>query len=233
MTFPTDPRASTGDATAILDKPYAAFLFDMDGTLLTSVLAAERIWGRWAARHGVDQAALMAALHGVRAIDTVRRFAPAGIDADAEAALVDRAEIEDVEGVAPIAGVLDFLASLPANRWAIVTSATVPLMRARMGAAGVPLPHIAVTAEDVERGKPAPDGYSLAAGRLGFDPAQCLVFEDAAAGIAAGEAAGADVAVISATHATAMATQHARLHDYAGLRVRQDMDGMLRLTAAK
>lgn len=222
----------TSTAAAILNKPYAAFLFDMDGTLLTSVLAAERIWGQWAARHGVDRATIMAALHGVRAIDTVRRFAPAGLDVEAEAAWVDRAEIEDVEGVAPIAGVLDFLASLPADRWAIVTSATVPLLEARMGAAGVALPSTIVTAKDVARGKPAPDGYVLAAERLGFDPAQCLVFEDAAAGIAAGEAAGADVAVITATHAHPLATTHATLRDYVGLRAVQDADGMLRLVEA-
>lgn len=219
----------TADAAAILDKPYAAFLFDMDGTVLSSTLAAERIWGQWADRHGIDRALLLPAVHGVRSIDTVRRFAPSGVDVVAEAAWVDRAETEDTAGIVPIDGVLDLLAALPSDRWAIVTSASVPLMRSRMGAAGVPLPPITITAEDVQVGKPAPDGYRLAAERLGFDAADCLVFEDAPAGIAAGFAAGADVAVITATHAHPVAGGAALLRDYAGLRVVTDPDGRLRL----
>lgn len=174
-------------------RAYQAFLFDMDGTLITSTAAAERVWTRWAKRHGLDVAALLSVMHGVRAVDTIRRQNLPDIDLDAEVAWVERGEIEDVEGVAPIAGAVDFLTRLPPDRWAVVTSATVPLARARLTAAGVTPPAVLITAEDVERGKPDPAGYLKAAATLGFDIADCLVFEDAEAGVQAGEAAGADV----------------------------------------
>ena len=121
---------------------------------------------------------------------SVARTCP-DIDLDAEVAWVERGEIEDVEGVAPIPGAVDFLKRLPPDRWAVVTSASVPLARARLKAAGVTPPVVLITAEDVERGKPDPAGYLKAAAALGVDIADCLVFEDAEAGIAAGEAAGA------------------------------------------
>ncbi len=109
----------------------------MDGTLITSTAAAERVWTRWAERHGLDVAALLSVMHGVRAVDTIRRQNLPDIDLDAEVAWVERGEIEDVEGVAPIPGAVDFLKHLPPDRWAVVTSASVPLARARLKAAGV------------------------------------------------------------------------------------------------
>ena len=113
-------------------RAYQAFLFDMDGTLITSTLAAERVWTRWAARHGLDAAAFIPTIHGVRAIDTIRRQNLADINLDAEVAWVERGEIEDVDGVAPIPGAVDFVKRLPPDRWAVVTSASVPLARARL-----------------------------------------------------------------------------------------------------
>ena len=139
-------------------RAYQAFLFDMDGTLITSTAAAERVWTRWAERHGLDVAALLSVMHGVRAVDTIRRQNLPDIDLGAEVAWVERGEIEDVEGVAPIAGAVDFVTRLPPDRWAVVTSASVPLARARLKAAGVTPPAVLITAEDVERGKPDPAG---------------------------------------------------------------------------
>ena len=221
------PRATA--LTLSADRPYAAFLFDMDGTLLSSIAAAERVWARWAARHGLDVAAFLPTIHGMRSVETVRRLGLPGVDPEAEAAAITAEEMLDVEGIEPIAGVHEFLATLPAGRWAVVTSAPRELARRRIVAAGVPLPGLMIAAEDVTRGKPAPDCFQLAATRLGVDARDCLVFEDAPAGIAAAESAGADVVVITATHAHPLATQHLQVRDYTGLANAPDPDGRLRL----
>ncbi|WP_313552743.1 HAD-IA family hydrolase [Brevundimonas sp.] len=208
-------------------RTYQAFLFDMDGTLITSTLAAERVWTRWAERHGLDVAALLSVMHGVRAIDTIRNQNLPDIDLDAEVAWVERGEIEDVEGVAPIPGAIDFVKRLPPDRWAVVTSASVSLAKARLKAAGVTPPAVMITAEDVERGKPDPAGYLKAAARLGFDIADCLVFEDAEAGIRAGEAAGADVVVVTAAWTHPLQTDHPKLANYADAGLEVGADGTL------
>ncbi|HEX7815200.1 HAD family hydrolase [Dyella sp.] len=205
---------------------YAALLFDMDGTLLNSIPAAERIWSRWARRHGLDPQALLPTIHGKRAVDTVAQLGLPGIDPQAEAAGITQDEIEDVEGVVAIPGALDFLQSLPPDRWAIVTSAPIALARRRMEAAGIPMPAVLVTAEDVQRGKPDPTCYHVAASRLGVNAADCLIFEDAPAGIEAGERAGRAVVVITATHEHPMATSHACIASYEEIIVDHDAQGM-------
>ena len=212
-------------------KTYAAFLFDMDGTVLDSIAAAERVWGDWARRHGLDVETFLPTIHGVRAEETIRRQNLADINVAREIEAILRAEIADMEGVIPIPGAEVFLRALPIDRWAVVTSAPRELALLRMGAAGLSIPAVLVTAEDVSRGKPAPDGYALAAQRLGVAADACLVFEDAPAGVLAGEAAGADVVVITATHRHRLATAHPALVDYLGVQVAIDADG-LRLTAA-
>lgn len=204
------------------DKRFAAFLFDMDGTLLNSTIAAERVWAKWARKHGLNVETFLPTIHGVRSIDTVRKQNLPGIDAELEAAGISQAEIEDVDGVIAIEGVAAFLASLPRDRWAVVTSAPLALAQARMGAAGLELPDVVITAEDVTRGKPAPDGFLLAAQRLGVDARECLVFEDAPAGIAAAKAAGASIAVVTAAHLHPFETLDVTLATYAGLTVRTD-----------
>jgi sugar-phosphatase len=211
-------------------RAYQAFLFDMDGTLITSTAAAERVWSRWAGRHGLDLEAFIPTIHGVRAIDTIRRQNLPGIDLNAEAAWVERGEIEDVEGVAPIPGAVEFVKRLPPDRWAVVTSASIPLAKARLKAAGVEPPRIMITAEDVERGKPDPAGYLKAAEALGFAIADCLVFEDAEAGIQAGEAAGADVIAVTAARTHPLETAHPMLDDYGDVRLEVGADGRLLLT---
>ena len=214
------------------DREFAAFLFDMDGTLIDSIAAAERVWGRWAQRHGLDVAVVVKAMHGVRAIETIRRFGPPGIDVEAETAALTQAEIADLEGIVAIDGADRFLRSLPRDRWAIVTSAPRALALPRLRAAGLPVPEILVTADDVARGKPAPDCFLAAAEALGFPIRECLVWEDAPAGIAAAEAAGAAVIVIGATHTTPMATVHPVIAGYAKLTVLVGSGGGLRLLDA-
>ena len=213
----------------LFDRAFGAFLFDMDGTVLNSIAAAERIWSAWAVRHGVDVETFLPTIHGARAIDTINRLNLPGVDAEAQAAFITAAEIEDVEGIVEIPGAAAFLNQLPKDRWAMVTSAPRDLALRRMAAAGIPEPAMMVTAEDVKAGKPDPAGYRLAAQRLGVDVTECLIFEDATVGIQAAEAAGADVLVITSTHEHPVETPHATLASYDAVEVVVDADGRLRL----
>lgn len=208
-------------------QAYAAFLFDMDGTILTSIAAAERVWGRWARAHGLDPAVFLPTIHGARAVDTIRKLGLPGVMPEDEAVKILQGELDDVEGIAPIAGAEAFLRSLPPQRWAIVTSSPRALALRRIEAAGLPLPEVLVSAEDVAEGKPHPACYRLAASRLGVEAGDCLVFEDAAAGILAGEAAEADVVVITAAHHRPMATAHRQCADYRAARVSSEQ-GLLK-----
>lgn len=208
-------------------RTYGAFLFDMDGTILNSLAAAERVWGRWALRQGLDLPSFLPTMHGKRGIDTIAGLNLTGIDPVAEAAEILRGEIEDVEGVVAIDGAAEFLASLPPDRWAIVTSAPADLARARLAAAGLALPRIMVTAEDVTVGKPDPECYRIGVERLGVEAADALVFEDVPAGIAAAEAAGTDVIVITAAHQHPIDTRHPQMKDYRNVRAVTGADGRL------
>lgn len=218
---------------ALPDRAFAAFLFDMDGTLLTSIKAAERVWGQWAASHGLDVAAFLPTIHGKRTEETIRALNLPGVDPVAEAAFITHAEIEDVAGVEAIQGAHDFIASLPRARWAIVTSAPRALAKARIAAAGLPLPDVLVAAEDVERGKPAPDPFLLGARKLGVAPSDCLVFEDTQAGLQAAVAAGMASIVVTVTHAHPLETDVFGVLDYRDLRAEQTPDGRLRVARAK
>jgi sugar-phosphatase len=213
------------------DESFGAFLFDMDGTILNSIAAAERVWATWATRHGIDVPSFLPTIHGRRAIETIGQLGIAGLDLVAEAEALAQAEIDDVEGVVSIAGAVAFLAALPADRWAIVTSAPRRLALRRLEAAGLPVPPLMISGEDVSRGKPAPDCFLLAAERLGQDPRDCLVFEDAPAGIQAAEAAGARVVVVTATHAHPVKTPHPVIAGYGHVTPRLDAGG--RLTFAR
>jgi sugar-phosphatase len=211
------------------NRPFSAFLFDMDGTILTSIKAAERVWGQWAASHGLDVDAFLPTIHGKRTEETIRALDLPGVDPLAEAAFITRAEIEDVAGVEAIAGVATFLASLPRERWAIVTSAPRLLAEARIAAAGLPVPEVLVAAEDVERGKPAPDPFLLGARKLGVAPADCLVFEDTLAGLRSAAAAGMASIVVTATHSHPVDTDVTAVLDYEELRAVRTSDGQLRV----
>ena len=208
------------------DRAYAVFLFDMDGTLLTSIRSAERVWSAWALRHGLDAATFLPTLHGKRAHDTIRQLNVPGLDPMAEAEWITAAEIEDVADIEAIAGAADFLASLPPERWGIVTSAPRKLAEARLAAAGLPSHRLLVASEDVAHGKPAPDPFLLGARKLGVAPADCLVFEDTLAGLQSAEAAGMDSIVVTLTHAHPMTTLVPAVLDYADLQAQAGPDGL-------
>ncbi|TPK78059.1 MULTISPECIES: HAD-IA family hydrolase [unclassified Mesorhizobium] len=214
-------------------RKFAAFLFDMDGTLINSIASAERVWSDWARRQGLDVTAFLPTIHGVRAIETITGLALPGIDPAHEADLLLKAEAADLDGIVPIAGAVAFLNLLPRESWAIVTSAPRELALLRMKAAGIPVPAILVAAENVSRGKPAPDCFLLGAERLGVDARDCLVFEDAPAGIAAAEAADAAVMVINATHRHPMATRHASIAGYDTIGITIDERGWIALEAQR
>ncbi|WP_085044235.1 HAD family hydrolase [Ensifer aridi] len=215
-------------SSAIFTKNFAALLFDMDGTLLNSMAVVERVWGAWAVRNGIDPIAFLPSVHGVRAVDTISKLGLL-IDPVQEARDLAEAEIADVEGMVEIPGARAFLNALPPEKWAIVTSAPLELAARRLAAASIPLPRLMVTGEDVSAGKPDPQGYLLAAARLGVRPEDCLVFEDAPAGILAGKAAGAEVAVITGAHAAASGTPHVTLEHYTDVEARLGTDGRLSL----
>ncbi|MHA6769833.1 HAD-IA family hydrolase [Sphingobium ummariense] len=218
--------------TAVLHRGgFAAFLFDMDGTILDSIAVANRIWTRWAERHGLDAAEILRVMHGVQAVQTVRRFAPAGINVEEEAAAITEAEVAETAGVVAIPGAAPFLQGLPPERWAVVTSAPRRLALRRLWAAGLPVPAVLVCAEDVTNGKPAPDCFLAAARALGVPISDCLIWEDAPAGIAAAEAAGATVIVVGATHPRRLETPHPVVQDYVSFHVEADSTGALTLVA--
>ena len=177
----------------------SAVLFDVDGVLLDSRESTERGWMEWARRRGVDPEALRGSMHGVRSADVIRAVAPA-LAAASEAELVERIQEEDTDGVRPIPGAAEALRALDLERVAAVTSATRALATARLAAAGIEPPRVILYAGDVGRGKPDPEGYLAAAERLGVDPSETVVVEDAPQGVEAGRAAGAATVGVTSTH---------------------------------
>ncbi|MEU6223038.1 HAD family hydrolase [Streptomyces sp. NPDC047042] len=169
-----------------------ALLLDMDGTLVNSDAVVERVWRRWADRHGLDGDEVMKVVHGRQGYASMAVLLPGRPMEQnyADNARLLAEETADLDGVVAIPGALDFLASLRGLPHALVTSADVALSTARMGAAGLRLPDVRVTAESVGASKPDPEGFMKAAAELGVAPADCVVFEDSGAGISAGRAAG-------------------------------------------
>ncbi|MFF4600511.1 HAD-IA family hydrolase [Amycolatopsis sp. NPDC001319] len=165
-----------------------AVLFDVDGVLVDSTASGERSWTRWAHEHGLDPAVVLDGVHGRRSTETVRMHLP---EDQAEEGLrrIDELEIGDAGTTVAIPGAAELLASLAGN-WAVVTSASRPLLEARLAAAGLPLAPVVVTAADVSRGKPDPEGYLLGARRVGVPIGECAIFEDSDNGLAAAVAAG-------------------------------------------
>src|SRR6266581_7419538 len=173
-------------------------LFDLDGVLVDSTPAVSRVWASWAREHGFEPDEVVKKAHGRPSIATIRELLPHG-DHAAEDREVELREIADVEGVIPLPGAMELLQALPLQRWAIVTSCTRPLAGVRIGAAGLPKPKHLVTSRDVRRGKPDPEPYLKGAQLLGVPPSECVVIEDAPAGIRAGKAAGAHVLALRTT----------------------------------
>ena len=176
----------------------AALLFDMDGVLVDSTPAVARVWARWAARHGFDAAEVVHRAHGRPSITTVREYLPDG-DHLAENKEIERDEVTDLDGVVPLPGALQLLSALPRGRWTIVTSCSRRLAEVRVKTSGLPRPEVFVTSSDIRNGKPAPDPYLKGAEVLGFAPQDCVVVEDAPAGVRSGKAAGARVIALRTT----------------------------------
>jgi sugar-phosphatase len=174
----------------------SALFFDMDGVLIDSTPAVERVWREWAVNHGFEPVEVVRAAHGRPSITTIREYLP-NADHLAENREVERREIEDLEGIVALPGAMELLKALPRERWAIVTSCTRPLAEVRLRAAGLPRPITLITSSDVKNGKPAPEPYIKAAQMLGFVAEDCIVVEDAPAGVRAGKSAGAKVIGIS------------------------------------
>ncbi|MGK8176247.1 HAD-IA family hydrolase [Aeromonas dhakensis] len=177
---------------SVLTLRARALLLDMDGTLVHSTGEVETVWRLWCRRHRLDPEPVLAMCHGVRSREVIRTLAPQ-LDLAQEVDLLDDLEIHHTGQAEAFAGARTLLASMPVERWALVTSASQRVARHRLRSAGLPLPALLVGAEDVEHGKPDPEPYLLAAERLGLAAADCLVFEDAPAGISSALRAGCRV----------------------------------------
>jgi sugar-phosphatase len=206
-----------------------ALLLDMDGTLVNSDAVVERCWRRWAERHGLDAVEVMKVVHGRQGHASMALLLP---DRPMEQNLADNArmlaeETADLDGVVAIPGALEFLASLRGLPHALVTSADLALATARMAAAGLELPDVRVTAESVGASKPDPEGFLKGAAELGVDPADCIVFEDSAAGIQAGRSAGMRVVGVGAR--ADIHEPDVVVKDLTRVRVEASRDGTVRL----
>jgi mannitol-1-/sugar-/sorbitol-6-phosphatase len=176
-----------------------AVIFDLDGVLVDSTAVVERAWRRWAAEHGISVVDLLAVAHGRPGRDVVRAFAPE-LDAEAEAALLDSWEEADSAGLVAVPGAAECVSAVRDRRWAIATSGGRSLALGRLAAANLPLPDVLVTADDVHAGKPDPEPYLRAADALAVPPGDCIVVEDAPAGVTAGKRAGMTVIAVCTTH---------------------------------
>jgi mannitol-1-/sugar-/sorbitol-6-phosphatase len=196
-----------------------AILFDLDGVLVDSTAAVARVWRRWALEHGLDPESVIDEAHGRRSIETIQLLAP-HLDAEQENVRVESMEIADRRGVKVLPGADRMLRELPAQRFTVVTSATRALATARMQHAGLSLPSRFVGADDVHEGKPSPEPYLKGAELLGFAPADCLVFEDTASGIASARAGGMSVIALTTTYpSSALAAADAIVNSLADVSV--------------
>ena len=201
-----------------------ALLLDMDGTLVHSTTEVETVWRLWCQSHRLDPEPVLAMCHGMRSREVIRALAPQ-LDLAREVALLDELEIQHAGVAEPIAGTRTLLGALSPARWVLVTSASQRVARHRLASAGLPLPRLLIGAEDVVRGKPDPEPYLLVARRLGLAPADCLVFEDAPAGIRSALQAGCQVVQIGGDKRLDDGVR-ARLEDWRQIRLTEDEAGL-------
>jgi sugar-phosphatase len=180
----------------------AAILFDLDGVLVDSTGSVTRQWRRWAEEQDLEPDKVVETAHGVRTIEIVRRLAP-HLDAEAETLRLEKREADDHEGVSVMPGAAELLKAIPEGRWCVVTSGTRYLATARLQLGNLPMPQVLVSADDVSKGKPNPEPYLMGAKLLGVNPAECLVVEDAPAGIRAAHAGGMKAIGITSTYRAA------------------------------
>ncbi|MGR4879220.1 HAD-IA family hydrolase [Streptomyces sp. LARHCF249] len=222
------PASTTSTTPVVLTAK--ALLLDMDGTIVNSDAVVERCWREWAVSHGLDPEEALKVVHGRQGYATMAVLLPdRPMEVNhAENAVMLARETADTDGVVPVAGAPEFMAAIAGLPHALVTSADAALATARMTAAALPMPAVRVTAESVQASKPHPEGFLKGAAALGVDPADCIVFEDSAAGIAAGQAAGMRVIGIGPRAATHAPTTHAP--DLTSLSVTTTADGSIRIT---
>jgi mannitol-1-/sugar-/sorbitol-6-phosphatase len=177
----------------------AAILFDLDGVLVDSTGSVDRQWRIWARERGIDEEKVIAIAHGVRALEVIRTVAP-DLDAEAEVSKLENREAADHDGVVVMPGAIDLVRSIPADQWGVVTSGRHRLAMSRLELAGIPTPKVMIAADNVDHGKPHPEPYLKGAATLGVDPKQCLVIEDAPAGIRAAHAGGMKVIGLTSTY---------------------------------
>jgi sugar-phosphatase len=203
----------------------------MDGILISSLGSVERSWTKWANMRGLDPAYVLGMIHGRRAIESTAMLRP-DLDPAEELKLIEAIELADGEGITVLPGVKELIATLPPDRWTVVTSATEGLARTRLAGVGFKVPQRLVTAETVNEGKPNPAPYLAGAALLGFAPGECLVFEDSASGVAAGCAAGCIVVATTFSHeAEHLECANYLVRDLSGMAVSVLPDGLtLRFT---
>jgi mannitol-1-/sugar-/sorbitol-6-phosphatase len=199
----------------------SAILFDLDGVLVDSTPSVSRQYRLWADKVGLDPRAVENLTHGVRAIDVVRELAP-HLDAEAEVIRLEKMEAEDQGGVVVMPGAAGLLKSIPESRWCVVTSGTRYLATCRLKYASLPIPRVMVSAEDVAKGKPDPEPYLTGARLLRMNPADCLVIEDAPAGIQAAHAGGMKVIGITSTYPASALEADVVIQKLAQIRVTSD-----------
>jgi len=180
-------------------------LFDLDGVLVDSTECVERTWRDWAALRGLEAGDVLRVAHGRRAVETVRLLAPA-LDAEEELAALVAREATETAGVYDVEGARELLHALPPGSWAVVTSGVRAVAELRLRHTRLPIPAVMVCADEVTRGKPDPEGYLTAAARLGAPPGECIVVEDAPAGLGAAGAAGMRSIALTTTHSASELT---------------------------
>jgi len=201
-----------------------ALLFDLDGTLVDTTDAVEQLWSQWANKHGLDKEAIFAEIHGTRGEYIVEKFAP-HLDLEDELQQLFAHELQLVDHVTAVPGAKLLLDQLDGMPWGIVTMSTKSSALKKLRVAGLPIPHILVTADDVKQGKPHPSPYLKAAQWLGICPDQCLVFEDAKAGIESGINAGMSVVqIMHAAHSPIHSDSQYNFKNWHGIEVHQQQD---------
>jgi sugar-phosphatase len=205
----------------------AAILFDLDGVLVDSTARVAQTWERWARKHQLDPARVIAAAHGRRTIETVQIVAP-HLAATDEVATLEASESIGTEGVFEIPGAREILASLPPDSWAIVTSGIRAVATLRIRHTHLPMPKVLVCAEDIQHGKPHPEGYLTAAQRLGVDPTGCVVIEDTPPGLEAARAGGMRSIGVCGTYAAdALSTADYTIPHLEALKISRAKNGRL------
>ncbi|MGD0986848.1 MAG: HAD family hydrolase [Candidatus Sulfotelmatobacter sp.] len=204
----------------------SAILFDLDGVLVDSTGAVDRHWRIWARARGIDEEKVIAIAHGVRAIEVIRAVTP-HLDAEAELRDLERKESEDHISLTAMPGAIQLVSSLPVDSWGVVTSGSRHLATDRLRVVGVPIPRVMITADEVENGKPHPEPYLKGAKALGVKPEECLVIEDAPAGIRSAHAGGMKVIGFASTYRSEqLAEADAVIKNFVELKVVREGDSL-------